>query len=113
MEYKFLAGPDWLLSEGVPAECGAPNGLGGFNRAFTPIAGDNLVPSVCFGGCSDCTVVEPPTDGAGFCGPGTFWDEASSMCVGMTTCSEDVDGDGLIGVSDVLALLSAFGTLCP
>ena len=26
---------------------------------------------------------------------------------------EDVDGDGLVGVSDVLALLSEFGTVCP
>ena len=33
--------------------------------------------------------------------------------VGMVVQLEDIDGDGLIGVSDVLLLLSAFGGLCP
>ena len=33
--------------------------------------------------------------------------------VGLVTCEEDIDGDGLVGVSDVLALLSEFGTVCP
>jgi len=114
MEYKFLSGPDWLFAEGVPSDCGVSNGLGGFNRSFTPTAGANVLSAVCFGGCAACnTVVNPPTDGPGFCGPGTVWDDVLSMCVGITTCSEDVDGDGLIGVSDVLALLSSFGTLCP
>jgi hypothetical protein len=115
VEYKFLSGPDWLLSEGVPAECGVSNGLGGFNRIFTPMAGANVIPTVCFGSCTACdTIVDPPpTDGAGFCGPGTVWDVALSMCVGVSTCTEDIDGDGLIGVSDVLALLSSFGSVCP
>jgi len=114
MEYKFLSGPDWLFAEGVPSDCGVSNGLGGFNRSFVPTAGANVLSAVCFGGCAACnTVVNPPTDGPGFCGPGTVWDDVLSMCVGITTCSEDVDGDGLIGVSDVLALLSSFGTLCP
>ena len=57
--------------------------------------------------------MNPPVDGADFCGPGTVWDPVLEWCVGVTTCSEDIDGDGLIGVADVLALLSAFGNLCP
>lgn len=113
-QYKFLSGPDWAFEEGVPEACGAANGLGGFNRSVTPIAALNTLPVVCFGACGSCeTIVDPPADGAAFCGPGTVWDAATSLCIVLTTCSEDVDGDGLVGVSDVLALLSAFGGLCP
>ena len=114
IEYKFLSGPDWALEESVPEDCGTPNGFGGFNRSFTPSAAVNTLPVVCFSGCDACdtTVVDPPADGADFCGPGTVWDPSLSLCVGVATCSEDVDGDGLVGVSDVLALLSAFGGLC-
>jgi hypothetical protein len=72
------------------------------------------LPVVCFGGCSACEdVVDPPVDGAAFCGPGTVWDAGLALCVGFVDCSEDIDGDGLIGVSDVLILLSSFGGLCP
>ena len=114
VEYKFLAGPDWALEEVVPEACGVSNGLGGFNRAFTPVAALNTLPVVCFGGCSACeNVVDPPVDGAAFCGPGTVWDAGLALCVGFVDCSEDIDGDGLIGVSDVLILLSSFGGLCP
>lgn len=112
--YKFLAGPDWALEESVPAACGMDNGFGGYDRVMTPDATTGVLPLVCFGGCSECSgVVDPPAEGWAFCGPGTVWDDGLSLCVGITTCSEDVDGDGLVGVSDVLALLSAFGGLCP
>ena len=94
-------------------ECGVSNGLGGYNRVLIPSEGA-VVPAVCFGGCGPCLgIVDPPEDGEVFCGPGTVWDPAMAMCVGIATCSEDIDGDGLIGVADVLALLSSFGNLCP
>ena len=113
VEYKFLAGPEWALEEVVPEACGVPNGLGGYNRALLP-ADTSDAAVVCFGQCGPCSgVVNPPVDGAEFCGTGTVWDPVLEWCVGITTCSEDIDGDGLIGVADVLALLSAFGNLCP
>jgi len=113
VEYKFLAGPEWALEEDVPMNCGVSNGLGGFNRVVVPM-GSSAVPIVCFGSCGPCEgVVNPPVDGSVFCGPGSVWDPAMGLCVGLTTCSEDIDGDGLIGVSDVLALLSSFGNVCP
>ena len=112
VEYKFLAGPEWALGEDVPMECGVSNGLGGYNRMLVPADVDS-VPVVCFGECGPCVGVEPPLSGEEFCGPGTVWDPVMSMCVGAVTCSEDIDGDGLIGVADVLALLSSFGNLCP
>ncbi len=112
--YKFLAGPDWVLGESVPMECGEDDGFGGNNRVATIGTTSNVLPVVCFGSCGECTgVVDPPLEGWAFCGPGTVWDETLELCIGITTCSEDVDGDGLVGVSDVLALLSAFGGLCP
>ena len=46
------------------------------------------------------------------CGPGTFWDETASQCLPVITCQEDLDGDGVIGVNDLMQLLSLFGTDC-
>ena len=120
-EYKFLSGPDWLQSEGVPEECGVPNGLGGFNRSASPVGSLTSLPVVCFSQCADCEAgtdpVDPvdPVNGADFCGPGTVWDPVQALCVGVdsATCTEDLDGDGLVGVTDVLTLLSAFGSICP
>jgi hypothetical protein len=91
------------------------NGLGGYNRAFTTLAGLNSPPVVCFGECDVCTNDDggPEVDGAQFCGPGTVWDAVLELCIGDPACPEDVDGDGLVGASDVLAMLSAFGGLCP
>ena len=35
-------------------------------------------------------------------------------CVwGFESCVEDLDGDDLVGVADILMLLSAFGAICP
>ena len=120
-EYKFLSGPDWAFSEGVPEACGVPNGLGGFNRQAAPSLSLTTLPVVCFGACEDCEESVDPVDpvdlvdGADFCGPGTIWDPALSLCVGVSEagCTEDLDNDGLVGVSDVLILLSAFGSACP
>ena len=121
IQYKFLSSPDWDAAEVVPMECGIDNGLGGGNRVFLPTGSLTELPVVCF---SSCAVCEAPNGGGGddpidpvlgsdFCGPGTVWDDVAQLCVGLTTCDEDINGDGLISVSDVLALLSAFGSVCP
>ena len=121
VEYKFLAAAEWDAAEAVPAECGVDNGLGGFNRAVTPSGPLTSLPVVCFSSCSACdgsgggNPGDPvgPIDGSVFCGPGTYWSDQLELCVAITGCEEDIDGDGLVGVSDVLALLSEFGSVCP
>ena len=50
--------------------------------------------------------------GSAACGEGTIWDASIQACVGFNDCPSDLDGDGLIGVEDLLSLLSDFGTDC-
>jgi len=47
------------------------------------------------------------------CGEGTIWDSASQSCVAWNDCPSDLDGDGVIGVSDLMTLLADFGNPCP
>ena len=42
------------------------------------------------------------------CGPGTVWDESIQLCVGANP--SDTDFDGCVGMTDLLDLLSVFGT---
>ena len=51
--------------------------------------------------------------GGAACGEGTVWDSASQSCVAWNDCPSDLDGDGVIGVSDLMELLADFGTNCP
>ena len=46
--------------------------------------------------------------GPGCCGEGTTWDSESQTC--LTTYLHDADFDGCVGLSDLLSLLSAFGS---
>lgn len=46
------------------------------------------------------------------CGEGTYWDDLAQACLTIETCQEDLDGDGVVGVNDLLDLLSSFGTEC-
>ena len=51
---------------------------------------------------------------SGFCGPGTIWSFELQQCVPAEgVCSEDLNGNGLVEVSDLLQLLNVFGSLCP
>jgi len=51
--------------------------------------------------------------GGAACGEGTIWDSASQSCVAWNDCPSDLNGDGSIGVNDLMELLSEFGTDCP
>ncbi|MDA0752901.1 MAG: FISUMP domain-containing protein, partial [Verrucomicrobia bacterium] len=51
--------------------------------------------------------------GPGCCGEGMYWDFEASQCAIIETCQDDLDGDGVIGVNDLMQLLSSFGTDCP
>ncbi|MGB1363091.1 MAG: hypothetical protein ACPG56_00550 [Flavobacteriales bacterium] len=46
--------------------------------------------------------------GPGCCGEGTAWDSESQTC--LTTYLHDADFDGCVGMTDLLDLLSVFGT---
>ncbi|MBT6164028.1 MAG: hypothetical protein HOH92_10025, partial [Crocinitomicaceae bacterium] len=50
--------------------------------------------------------------GPGCCSVGMFWDYELEQCMNYETCREDLDGDGVIGISDLMELLSSFGTMC-
>ena len=46
------------------------------------------------------------------CGEGTYWDEIDGVCLTIETCKDDLTGDGVVGIDDLLELLSSFGTMC-
>jgi uncharacterized protein (TIGR02145 family) len=46
------------------------------------------------------------------CGEGTHWDDVEQACLTIETCEEDLDGDGIVGINDLLELLSSFGSEC-
>jgi len=50
--------------------------------------------------------------GGAACGEGTIWDANIQACIVSDFCQEDLDGDGAIGVTDLMQLLSLFGTDC-
>jgi len=50
--------------------------------------------------------------GPGCCSVGMFWDYELEQCMNYETCQEDLDGDGVIGINDLMELLSSFGTMC-
>ena len=67
--------------------------------------------------CGDNTIWDPVAqrciaNGPVLCGENTVWDPISQACVGAQTCPTDLDGSGLIGLGDLLDLLSTYGTIC-
>ena len=46
------------------------------------------------------------------CLDGTIWSDELGGCIPATTCPQDLDYDGVVGVNDLMNLLSAFGTPC-
>ena len=54
------------------------------------------------GSCMDCALFEER------CGPGTMWDESVQLCV--VANPSDTDFDGCVSMTDLLDLLSVFGT---
>ena len=62
----------------------------------------------CDNGSCDYTCCPGP----GCCDTGTTWDYEIEKCVPINSCPEDLNYDGIIGVEDLLTLLSSFGTPC-
>ena len=62
----------------------------------------------CAGEACDYTCCPGP----GCCSAGMYWDYDLEQCLNYETCQEDLDGDGVIGINDLMELLSSFGTMC-
>ena len=54
LNYKYLNGNAWGLEETVPGVCGADDGFGGFNRAWTVSPMAEVIPLHCFASCEAC-----------------------------------------------------------
>ena len=81
-----------------------PTLLGVEGGCTNPVA-DNYAPTAEFDDGS-CTY-------SGFCGVGTVWSAAAEQCVVANPgCPQDVNGDGTVGVADILVLLSYYGLDC-
>ena len=67
----------------------------------------------------DDSCVYPPSEsvdcefGGNYCGEGTIWDASLQTCVGIDDCPADLNGNGLVEVSDLLMVLAEFGNECP
>ncbi|RPG80532.1 MAG: hypothetical protein CBC74_005645 [Crocinitomicaceae bacterium TMED114] len=71
---------------------------------FSPFAVNNVL---CGAGPTGCTV-----PGADNYDATAFFDDGSCTFEAESECAVDLTGDGIIGVSDVLLLLTYFGLLC-
>ena len=136
IEYKFLNGNDFAMSEMVPMECGVDNGMGEFNRTHT-VAGADEVITLCFGECDACAGCTDPLSleynpfagmDDGSCMTGLVYgctysdadnydaaantDDNSCMFTTGSDCPEDLNGDGLVNATDLLQFLGAFGSTC-
>ena len=133
--YRFgtPAGVQGTAWESVSAPCGS----GGLRNLMAD--GPMTLGVVCFWSCSACPGCSDPfaanfdpladpdspsslCDGEGVAGctypdatnyaPSAQWDNGTCAFAGMSSDCPDNNGDGLIGVGDVLILLSAFGDIC-
>ncbi len=136
-QYLFINGNDWPGQETVPAECGADNGLGGFNRLVTVAGADMTLDVVCFNSCEACAGCTDPlsaefspfagSDDGSCATPLVFGctypdadnydatatnEDGSCIFSGASDCPTDIDGDGSTAVGDLLIILGAFGQAC-
>jgi len=57
LEFKYINGNDWPGEEAVPAACGVPDGVAGYNRFYTVPAGGGSLEALCFASCEPCGYV--------------------------------------------------------
>ena len=87
--------------------------------------GDGVCDEFEIMGCQDplaCDFATDATDegdcdytccpGPGCCDTGTTWDYEIEKCVPINSCPEDLNSDGIVGIDDLLELLSSFGMPC-
>jgi hypothetical protein len=56
VQYKFINGSTFQQQENVPQACGISNGVGGFDRQIAVPNASAVLPTVCFGSCSNCAL---------------------------------------------------------
>ena len=130
-EYKFVNGNAWGGDESVSG-CG-----NGGNRVLVVEGADAVTDAFCFGSCEGCAgCLDPfsleynPFAGAddGSCAtalaygciyedasnfdPSANVDDGSCEFDASASCAGDLDGDGAVATSDLLAFLAAFGLSC-
>lgn len=80
-----------------------------FSANFDPLAAADSPPSLCEGTAqSGCTYPAATNFMSG-----AQWDDGSCVFPNGVSDCPDINSDGVVGVSDVLLLLSAFGNACP
>ena len=106
-------------------ECGVCGGMG-ISEGSSDCEGNAPAPGYdCNGECLsdenengvcdylELEAIQTALEDGVYCGEGTTWDAELSECIAYNPCPKDLNGDGLIGVEDLLQLLNAFGTDCP
>ena len=56
LDYKFINGNTFTGEEQVPANCGIPNGFGGYNRNLIVPQTNTTLNTICFSSCVDCVI---------------------------------------------------------
>ena len=132
-EWKFVNGNAWGQDESVPGECAQNN-----NRYVTVGNSDMEIPVVCYANCSLCSGCTNPlsaefnpfagTDDGSCLTPslaGCTYEDATNYNAAATyddgscafdlgsSCPQDINDDGIVNSGDLLALLAAFGSVCP
>lgn len=88
------------LTESLCPGCNDPDDL-----AFSPFVSGNSLCGLDIGvGCTQ--------PGAVNFNPGAFFDDGGCQFDMTQDCQQDLNGDGLIGVSDILEVLTYFGVIC-
>jgi hypothetical protein len=132
-EYKFINGNAWGQDENLPSDCTI-----NFNRFFTSGFQDIELPIVCFNQCGMCAGCTDPFAAEyspfalvddGSCNSPMIWgctypnannydldaDIDDGSCLfppSEDVCPADFNDDGVVGVNDLLAFISVYGTTC-
>jgi hypothetical protein len=132
-EFKYVNGNSWSTDEAVPGGCAS-----GMNRYLTTGTQDIQLGVVCFGSCQSCAGCTDPlsleynpfagTDDGSCQTPlnagctysialnydaAANQDDGSCAFAPANDCPADLNSDGIVGLSDLLQFVAAFGTTCP
>lgn len=122
----FLGETSWILTgtnNGVISQAGALAGSIQVSVGSGNCTPGCLEPLACnyneSAGISDCTLCEYNScqgctyQNATNYTPGATIDDGSCNIVGSSTCPSDLDGNGIVNVSDLSLFLQDFGLICP
>jgi hypothetical protein len=132
-EFKYVNGNDWNEDESVPGICS-----NGMNRFFTTTEQNENLDVVCFNLCDVCAGCTDPmslqfnpyagSDNGSCITPliiGCTYplainfnisaneDDGSCLFELASDCQADLNGDGIIGLVDLLGFIAAYGSTCP